>query len=59
MTFDLSLFPVIGKFLFDTGVKIFKLLEFDFGDFTINGWFILIGIAIVCMIVWLIGRVLE
>lgn len=59
MNFDLSFFPTIGKWLFDTGVKIFKLLEFDFGDFTLNGWIILIGCAVACIIFWLVGRCLE
>lgn len=59
MNFDLSLFPTIGKWLFDIGVKIFKLLEFDFGNFTLNGWVILIGIAVSCIIFWLVGRILE
>lgn len=59
MSFDLSIFPIIGKWLFDTGIKIFKLLEFNFGDFTINGWVILLGVAVFCIIVWFIGRVLE
>lgn len=59
MSIDLSLFPTIGKWLFDTGVKIFKLLEFDFGDFTLNGWFILLGCAVACIIFWLVGRILD
>lgn len=59
MSFDLSFFPKIGKWLFDTGVKIYKLLEFKFGDFTLNGWIILLGIAVCCIIFWLIGRILD
>lgn len=59
MKIDLSLFPIIGKWIFDTGVKIYKSLEFDFGDFTLNGWAILLGIAIVCIVFWLVGRIFE
>ncbi len=59
MNFDLSLFPEIGKFLFDTGVKIYKSLNFNFGDFTLNGWVILLGVAVFCIIVWLLGRLSE
>lgn len=59
MKFDLSLFPQIGKFLFDTGVAIYESLEFDFGGFTVNGWWLIIGIAITCIVIWLIGRILE
>lgn len=59
MKIDLSLFPEIGKFLFDVGVRLYKSLEFDFGNFTVNGWWLLIGIAIVFMILWLVGRIME
>lgn len=59
MRIDLSLFPTIGKWLFDTGVKIYKLLEFDFGDFTLNGWAILLGVAICCIVFWFLGRIFE
>lgn len=38
MNFDLSIFPTIGKFLFDIGVKIYKALDFNFGSFTVNGY---------------------
>lgn len=59
MQFDLSFFPQIGKWIFDIGVMIYKLLEFNFGDFTLNGWIILLGIAVFSLVVWLIGRILE
>lgn len=59
MSFDLSLFPTIGKWLFDTAINIYKSLEFNFGDLTINGWWFLIGIAIVFIVIWLVGRILE
>lgn len=59
MSFDLSLFPEIGKFLFDVGVNIYKALDFNFGVFTLNGWVFLLGLAIVFIIIWLIGRISE
>lgn len=59
MKFDLTLFPKIGKFLFDTGVKIYESFEFDFGDFSFNGWWLIIGIAVVYLIIWLVCRILE
>lgn len=59
MSFDLSIFPTVGKWLFDTAVNIFKLLEFDFGDFTLNGWIILIGVAVCFIVFWLVGRLAE
>ena len=59
MSFDLSLFPQIGKFLFDTGVKIYQALVFDFGNFTLNGWVLLIGLAVIFIVIWFIGRISE
>ena len=59
MKFDLSFFPSVGKWLFDTGVSVYKLLEFDFGEFTLNGWNILLGVAILFMVVWFLGRIFE
>lgn len=59
MKFDVSLFPQIGKFLFDTAVSLYEGLEFNFGSFTVNGWWFLIGMAIFYIIVWLIGRISE
>lgn len=59
MSFDLSLFPKIGKWLFDTGIRIFKLLEFNFGDYTLNGWVILLGFAVFCIIAYFVGRIGE
>ena len=59
MKFDLSLFPTIGKFILDTGVSIYKSLEFDFGDFTVNAWNLLLGAAILGMVLWFLGRIFE
>lgn len=59
MSFDLSQFPTIGKFIIDTGVNIYKSLEFNFGDFSFNGWNFLLGIAILGMVLWFLGRIFE
>ena len=59
MSFDLSIFPTVGKFLIDTAVKVYQSLNFKFGDYTLNGWVILLGVAIVCIIIGLIARALE
>lgn len=59
MSFDLSLFSKIGKFLFDCGVNIYKSFNFNFGDFTLNGWVLLLGVAVVFIVIWLIGRISE
>lgn len=59
MSFDVSFFAQIGKFLLDTAMNIYKSLEFDFGSFTVNGWWFIIGIAIAYLIIWLVGRILE
>lgn len=59
MKIDLSFFPEVGKFLFDVGVGLYKALEFDFGGFTVNGWWLLVGLAILLMVIWLLGRIME
>lgn len=59
MNIDVSLFPKIGKFLLDTAMNIYKSLEFDFGGFTVNGWWFIIGIAVTYLIIWLVVRILE
>lgn len=59
MSFDVSLFAQIGKFLLDTAMNIYKSLEFDFESFTLNGWWFIIGIAIAYLVIWLVGRILE
>lgn len=59
MNIDLSLFPQIGQFIFDCAVSLYKSLNFDFGGFVVNGWVLLLGVAIVCIIVWFLGRISE
>lgn len=57
--FDLSLFPLICGWLFDTGKRIFEMFNFDFLGYTLNGWAIMIGVAIVLMVVNFIARILQ
>ena len=59
MTFDLSFFADFGKLLFDAAVNLYKSFNFSFGSFTVNGWVLLVGIAIVCIIIYFVGRILQ
>ena len=59
MTFDVSKFSEIGAWLFQTGKSIFESFNFNFGDFTLNGWAILIGVAIFCIVCFIIRRLSE
>lgn len=59
MHFDVSLFTEIGSALFNVGRYMFSLLNFDFNGFTVNGLVLLIGIAVVCIVFWFIGRISE
>ena len=56
---DLSLFADIGKWLFDTGCQIFNCLNFDFGGVTVNGFGLLLGLAIFCIVIFCISRIME
>lgn len=57
--FDLSMFTTIASDLFRLGKQIFEMLNFDFVGYTLNGWVILIGVAIVLMVVNFIARILQ
>ncbi|MCH5195162.1 MAG: hypothetical protein J1F28_00525 [Oscillospiraceae bacterium] len=59
MTFDLSGFVELGTWLFSIGKSIFESFVFDFGDFQINGFALMIGIAVFCIICYLLGRITE
>lgn len=59
MSFDLSCFPEVFKTLFDGVVNFFKSLHFDFGSYSISGWAVLLGVAIVSLIIYMIGRLLQ
>lgn len=57
--FDLSNFTHIASYLFGLGKDIFEMLNFDFLGYSLNGWTILIGLAIVFMVVKFIARILQ
>lgn len=59
MTFDVSNFVEIGSWLFQTGKSIFESFNFNFGDFTLDGWAILIGVAFFCIVLFIIRRLSE
>ena len=59
MTFDLSKFAEIGAFLFSSAKSLYQSLIFDFGDFTLNGWAILLGIAIFFIVINFLARLFE
>lgn len=59
MSFDLSFFPKIGKWLFNIGIKLFEMLEFDFGSFSFNGWYLILGAAVFCIVIFFLGRISE
>lgn len=59
MHFDLSEFTTVGKWLFDTGINFFKSFEFDFVGYTVNGFALIIGFAIVCIVGWFLGKIFD
>lgn len=59
MIFDLSKFAEIGQFLFNTGKSLYQSLNFNFGDFTVNGWALLLGSAIVFIVVKFVARLFD
>lgn len=59
MEFDVSNFVDIGSFLFTSAVQLYQLLNFNFGDFTLNGWAIMLGSVIVIMVARFVARLFE
>lgn len=59
MEFDVSNFVEIGRFLFSSAVELYQSLNFNFGDFTLNGWVIMLGSVIVIMVAKFIARLFE
>lgn len=57
--FDVSSFAEIGSFLLNLGREMFAMLNFNFGDFEINGLVFLIGIAVFCIVMWFIDRAIT
>lgn len=59
MEFDVSNFVEIGQFLFSSAVQLYRSLNFNFGDFTLNGWAIMLGSVIVIMVVRFVARLFQ
>lgn len=59
MHFDLSAFTTIGKWLLDTGKSFFEMFEFDFIGYTVNAWALIIGLAIVGIVGWFLGKIFD
>ncbi len=59
MRFDLSQFSRFGSWLWGMATDLYQMLEFDFGDFSFNGWVLLIGLAVFSIVVYLLGRLAE
>lgn len=57
--FNVSSFVEIGRFLFGSVIQLYKSLNFNFGDFTLNGWALLLGSVIVIMVVRFVARLFE
>lgn len=57
--FDLSDFAAVCAWLFETGKNVFEMLNFDFFGYTLNGWVILIGVAIFLLVIKFLARILE
>lgn len=57
--FDLTLFPKIGQWLFSFAKDLFEGFSFNFGSYTLNGWVILLGVAILLIIAWFLGRIFQ
>lgn len=59
MEFDVSEFSDFGAWLFATGKQVFESMNFNFGDFTLNGFLMLIGCAIVILVGLAVARILR
>lgn len=59
MEFDVSNFTDFGAWLFATGKQVFESMNFNFGEYTINGFLILLGCALVVLVGFVIARILR
>ena len=59
MDFDVSKFTDFGSWLFSIAKQVYESMNFNFGDFTLNGFVILIAIGIFCLVCYAVGRILE
>lgn len=59
MEFDVSFFSDFGAWLFATGKQVFESMNFNFGEYTINGFLILLGCAILVLVGLVLARILR
>lgn len=59
MEFDVSEFTDFGSWLFATGKQVFESMNFNFGEYTINGFLILLGCAILVLVGIVVARILR
>lgn len=59
MDFDVTMFAEIGRWIFNTGMYVFSLFNFNFGDYELNGLAIIIGSAVFGIICFLFGRLSD
>lgn len=59
MRFDLSQFGRFCSWLWGMVKEFYSMLEFDFGEYSFNGWVLLIGVAVFSIVVYLVGRLAE
>lgn len=59
MDFDVSEFTDFGSWLFATGKQVFEGMNFNFGDYTINGFILLLGCAVVLIVGLVLARIMR
>lgn len=59
MEFDVSEFTDFGSWLFATGKQVFESMNFNFGDYTINGFILLLGCAVVLIVGLVFARLMR
>lgn len=59
MIFDLSAFTSIGSWIFELSTNLYQSMILDFGDFQINGLALLIGVALFCIVCYIVERVVS
>ena len=59
MEFDVSIFTDFGAWLFATAKQVYESMNFNFGEYTLNGFVILLAIGIFCLVCYAVGRIME
>ena len=59
MDFDVSSFTDFGAWLFFIAKQVYESMNFNFGEYTINGFVLLLAIGIFCLVCYVVGRILE